>query len=199
MTLVVMAAFCAEIRRYEGPGAIAERLGATVFCVAYVGLLLGFIVQLRTLGDGRFGIAAIVSLVFVVKASDTGAYTAGRLFGRRKLAPRLSPGKTVEGVVGGVALALLASWLSLRVLPAWLLDGASRGVGSSADWIIFGLLLSAAGVLGDLAESLLKRDAGRKDSSDWLPGLGGVLDMLDSVLMAAPVAYWFWTCRLVGT
>jgi phosphatidate cytidylyltransferase len=131
----------------------------------------------------------------VVKMSDVGAYTVGRLAGRHKLAPVLSPGKTIEGALGGLLFACLGSWIALRwVLPA--MTGAVA-VYSNWGWLVYGLLVGLAGILGDLAESLIKRDVGRKDSSDWLPGFGGVLDMLDSVLLAAPVAYLCWAFGVV--
>ncbi|MHC4589988.1 MAG: phosphatidate cytidylyltransferase, partial [Planctomycetota bacterium] len=109
----------------------------------------------------------VVGVVVATKACDTGAYFTGRAVGRHKLIPWLSPGKTWEGLIGGVALATAV-----------------------------GLALAAASRLGDLAVSLFKRGAGMKDSSTMLPGLGGVLDVLDSPLMVAPVAYWILTLAL---
>jgi phosphatidate cytidylyltransferase len=139
---------------------------------------------------GRFGIAAIASLAIVVKMCDIGAYTFGRLLGRRKMTPVLSPGKTWEGAVGGLAFACLGSWLALN----WLAPALSAGLAprSAWCWLGYGLFVGIAGILGDLAEPLIKRDVGRKDSSAWMPGFGGVLDLLDSVLFAAPVAFLCW-------
>jgi phosphatidate cytidylyltransferase len=133
----------------------------------------------------------------VVKMGDIGAYAIGRLIGRHKLAPRLSPGKTIEGVVGALAFSCLASWAVFRWLtPVW--TPSSVRPGPWWGWIAFGLVVSVAGIVGDLAESLLKRDVGLKDSSHWLPGFGGVLDMLDSLLLSAPVAWLLWATGMVG-
>lgn len=191
ITLVVIAAFVVEFPGYEDGSDAVRRVAGAVLAVAYVGLLLSFVVQMRALGGGADGVAAILALLIVVKGSDIGAYTFGRLFGRHRLAPRLSPGKTLEGVAGGMAFGCLGAWFALAVLLPWLSDMPERGV-RVWQWLAFGLLVSAAGVAGDLAESLLKRQAGAKDSSTWMPGFGGVLDLLDSVLVAAPVAYACW-------
>ena len=139
-------------------------------------------------------------MIAIVKMSDIGQYTAGRLFGKHKLAPTVSPGKTWEGVVGGVVFALRRGLADDDVRCAgdatgrWDVCGRLR----LGDWRLFAVALVAAGIVGDLAESLLKRDAGVKDSSTWMPGFGGVLDLLDSLLGAAPVAYLFWAMGWVG-
>jgi phosphatidate cytidylyltransferase len=121
--------------------------------------------------------------------SDTGQYFVGRKFGRHKLAPRISPGKTWEGVAGGAAFAIATACLVFH------LSGRSTGFFAT---IFYALSLAAAGIVGDLSESMIKRDAGLKDSSTWMPGFGGVLDMLDSLLVAGPVAYLFWALGWVG-
>jgi phosphatidate cytidylyltransferase len=134
-------------------------------------------------------------VIAIVKMGDIGAYTVGRLLGRHKLAPTLSPGKTIEGAAGAIAFGCFASWLVFRfLLPAVTEQEASN----SLNWIPYGIVVSIAGMIGDLAESLLKRDLGRKDSSAWLPGFGGVLDILDSLLLSAPVGYTCWLLGLVG-
>jgi phosphatidate cytidylyltransferase len=187
--LCVLAAFIVEIQRFEKPGEAITRLAVTIFGFAYVGILLTFVVQLP-------GLLAILSLVIVVKMGDTGAYTVGRLIGRHKMAPRLSPGKTWEGAVGAAAFAVIGSWFIFNVIGGMLIP--NRSALEPWRWIVFGLVVGVAGLLGDLAESLLKRDAGRKDSSPWMPGFGGVLDLLDSILFAAPVAYFCWATSLVN-
>jgi phosphatidate cytidylyltransferase len=189
-TLIV---FLGEMRRYQRPGGITANIATAVFAMVYVGVMLGFAVQLRL----AWGIGALVSWVIVVKMGDIGAYTVGRLIGRHKMAPILSPGKTVEGAFGALAFACLGSWAAF----AWLVPAVSPATlpaGPSWGWFPFGLLLGGAGLLGDLAESLLKRDVGCKDSSRWLPGFGGVLDILDSLLLTAPIAWLCWLFGLVG-
>ncbi len=198
-TLMVLAAFCVEMRRYTGPGRVMEQLATSIFALAYVGLLFSFLAQMRLLAGGALGVPAIASLVIVVKMGDTGAYTVGRLIGRRKLAPVLSPGKTIEGAIGGLAFACLGAWIAIEWLaPLMRSEYAATSATPSWGWLAYGLIVGLAGMLGDLAESLIKRDLGRKDSSDWMPGFGGVLDVLDSILFAAPVAYLCWAFGLVG-
>jgi phosphatidate cytidylyltransferase len=191
--LAVLAAFVGEMHRYDRPGGVMERLGLTVLGIAYCGLLLAFVVQMRLLGPegriGGWGVAAIASLVIVVKMCDIGAYTFGRLLGRHKMTPVLSPGKTWEGAAGGLAFACLGSWAALNWLAPAMTGLPPRPMWC---WLGYGVIVGIAGILGDLAESLIKRDVGRKDSSTWMPGFGGVLDLLDSVLFAAPVAFLCW-------
>lgn len=187
--LVVLTAFLGEMRRYERPGGVMVNVALAIFGVAYVGLLLSFCAQLRLLGGPTDGLIALAALVIVVKMGDTGAYTVGRLFGRHKMAPVLSPGKTWEGLAGGLAFALIGAWMAFHLLPSRM--GHTLGQ-ASWSWLLFGALVGVTGILGDLAESLFKRDVGRKDSSTWLPGFGGILDVLDSILFAAPVAYLCW-------
>ena len=193
-----------QMARYDGSTGAIVNLASSVFAMVYIGVFLSFVVQLRTLGapaavaDTGWGMIAIVSLIAVVKIGDIGAYTVGRLCGRHKLAPAISPGKTWEGLAGGLVFACIGAYLTIGLLaPALDLVPADRAR-PWLGWIAYGLAVGAAGVLGDLAESLLKRDAGRKDSSDWMPGFGGVLDILDSILGAAPVAYLFWVLHVVG-
>jgi phosphatidate cytidylyltransferase len=189
--MTVLAAFCAEMARYEKPGRVTGDLAATLLGVVYVGLMLGLIVQLRVL----WGLGALASLVIVVKMGDTGAYTVGKLIGRHKMSPTISPGKTWEGAAGALVFACLGSWITF----GWLVPrlGSPFPPGPSWGWLVFGLLLGTVGMLSDLAESLLKRDVGRKDSSRWMPGFGGVLDVIDSLLLSAPVAYACWAFGLV--
>jgi len=199
----LLVAVIGEIWRYRQPGNTIINLALAALSILYIGGLMGFLIQLRLLDIGgsvsRGGLLAMISTIVVVKGADTGAYVAGSLWGSRKMAPGISPGKTWEGLLGGLALAVVGALLTLGPLARAL------GCESDASWLLwligtvaYGLVVSGVGVLGDLAESLLKRDAGVKDSSSWLPGLGGVLDLLDSLLLAAPVAYLFWVMGLVG-
>lgn len=188
--------FVVEMARYQQPGRSTMQLASGMLVLAYVGWLTTFLIQLRFLGGNAMGMAALATMIVVVKMCDIGAYTVGRLVGRHKMTPRLSGGKTWEGLFGGLAFACFASWCAFR----WLLPAVASNTSafpSAYAWLTFGLLVGIAGVLGDLAESLLKRDLGCKDSSTWMPGFGGVLDVLDSLLFAAPIAYLAW-CWLIA-
>lgn len=192
LALGVILAFGGEMWRFKraGEGSIVNTALA-IFAMVYVGGLMSFLAKLRLDTDGDRGLFAFLSVPIIVKLADTGAYATGRMFGRHKMTPLLSPGKTWQGAFGGVLFGCLGSWLAFT----YLLPALSRTPLSQPHLIAvlaYGLALTAAGMHGDLAESLLKRDMQRKDSSTWLPGLGGVLDIVDSVLIAAPVAYLFW-------
>jgi phosphatidate cytidylyltransferase len=192
LSLSFVAALAAEVVRYPGSSRQIEHLAASAFAMLYVGLLFSFLVELRFVGPGGgWGLAALVSLILIVKLADVGAYVVGRLVGRRKLAPRLSPGKTIEGSVGGLLFAVGGSWLALVVLFPLIARESTPEIGP-AQWLGYGLTVAVGGMFGDLAESLVKRELGRKDSSDWMPGFGGVLDLVDSLLLAAPLAYLWW-------
>ena len=205
LMVAVLMTVVDEMIRYQKPGVATLRMSQAVLAIAYCGGLMGFAVQLRLLGggpwgdDGRWGMVALLSLVAVVKANDTGAYAFGRLFGKHKMTPLLSPGKTWEGIAGGTVFSIIAAAISLGPLARSMgLDVESN---AGRHWVtagVYGVIVGAAGVLGDLAISLLKRDSGLKNSSSWMPGFGGVLDLLDSILLAAPVAYLFWVSHLVG-
>ncbi|MEX0586136.1 MAG: phosphatidate cytidylyltransferase, partial [Pirellulales bacterium] len=159
-----------------------------------VGLTMSCFTELRLLDPYELGLLPLISLIAVAKACDTGAYTFGRLFGRHKMSPIISPGKTIEGAVGGLLAACAASYAVFWPYTVAFLSGHDepKRFGGAWGWLAFGLLVGAAGMFGDLAESMLKRDAGVKDSSTWLPGLGGVLDILDSLLLSAPIALGWW-------
>ena len=190
LTICTLASFVIEMRFFQEPGQAISNLAASALALMYVGLLASFLVQLRL----AFGVGALVSLIIVVKMGDTGAYLVGRLLGRHKMAPTISPGKTWEGAAGAVFFACLGAWLSwLFFFPATNVAGSAAA--SKWAWIPYGIAVAVAGIFGDLAESLLKRDAGRKDSSTWMPGFGGVLDVLDSLLFAAPVGWGFWVLQ----
>lgn len=197
MALVVGLAFVGEMQRYKEPGAVIVHVALVVFAVAYVAFQFNFLLLLRTFNSNRWGMTALLSVVLVTKMSDTGAYFCGRLLGRHKMTPLLSPKKTIEGGIGGIVVACLSSYaFFVWVAPGMLGDDAT----DSPLWgiILYGVLVAIAGMVGDLAESLLKRDMQCKDSSTWMPGLGGVLDILDSLLVAGPVAYLCWVAGIVG-
>jgi phosphatidate cytidylyltransferase len=161
--------------RTPSPGVLTD-IAAAVFPVIYLGLPLGTFVALHALA----GREAVLLLLATIIVSDSAQYFTGRLFGRHKLSPAISPKKTVEGAVGGFILAPLV----MAALATWWLPGKTTG------WVLLvGLAIVGLGIAGDLFESLLKRSAGVKDSSALIPGHGGVLDRIDAMLFAAPVFY----------
>lgn len=154
-------------------------LAITVFGMFYVSWLLGHLVLLRGLTNGK---SFVFYSLLVVWSGDTGAYYAGRAFGRHPLAPVISPKKTIEGAVGGLLASLtgslLAKWTFLPLL-------------SVQDALVLGVLLGMIEQAGDVCESMLKRAVNVKDSGTLLPGHGGILDRLDGVMFAAPVLYYY--------
>lgn len=195
LALSIGLAFGDGIGRYREATESLLRFALATVVIAYVGFLFTFPVHLLWVGqgdaaDGTRGLFALGSLILIVKMGDVGAYTVGRLVGRTKLAPQISPGKTLEGFFGGMAFAWFAAWFCWNLLGPWWLSVPAGGIAWT--WSLYALVANAAGTLGDLAESLLKRSVGRKDSSLWMPGFGGVLDLVDSILMAGPVAFLFW-------
>jgi phosphatidate cytidylyltransferase len=179
---VVLAAFLEEMAVFQEPGSSVVRVALAVWLAAYLGLLPCFLAQLRWLPDQR-GTLAVALAIFVPKMCDTGAYFTGRLIGRHRMAPVLSPKKTLEGAAGGLTLAVLTAVALSRLGPA-VPGGLMAEIG-------FGLTVGLAGMFGDLAESLIKRDCLAKDASQVMPGFGGVLDVVDSIIFAAPVSYWW--------
>lgn len=178
-TASVLVALLGEMARYERAGASVVRVALQMFAVCYLGLLPSFFIRLRWLPEAS-GLA-LAAAVFVPKCGDIGAYATGRLFGRHPFTPRLSPKKTWEGFVGGMLFAV-ATAIGVGQLGPLFRHGTGHAVA-------FGLAVGLAGVLGDLAESMIKRDGLVKDASAAIPGFGGVLDVIDSVVFAAPVAY----------
>jgi len=182
MILVFVGALLTFSQNKNVQGVVAAA-GAVMFAMVYLGLMMGFFLAIRRNHSAWW----IVGIVLTTKACDSGAYFTGRSLGRHKLIPWLSPGKTWEGLFGGVVTSILSgmllAWLSQRFLS----DSDQISIRLGAVW---GLIFGLVGVFGDLVKSLLKRGAGIKDSSSMLPGLGGVLDVLDSPLMVAPVAFW---------
>ncbi|MBW3610522.1 MAG: CDP-archaeol synthase [Actinobacteria bacterium] len=159
-------------------------LAVTVFGVAYVGLLGSFAALMLTFPNG---IGILIGVVLVVALNDAAALFIGSRLGQRPLAPDISPGKTVEGVVGGAVVGVVTGWLGLGIIG---LHPWSPGTG-----IALGLLVAVAAPLGDLCESMIKRDLGLKDMGSILPGHGGLLDRFDALLFVLPAAYYL--CRLL--
>jgi phosphatidate cytidylyltransferase len=151
-------------------------LSVMMLAVLYVGVPLGTLAWVRV----AHGPAALTWLVGVIAISDSAQYYTGTLLGRRKLAPVISPKKTIEGAIGGLIAAPIAGW----AIGLWALPGREPAVVAGVAFV-----LTVAGIVGDLFESLLKRSVGVKDSSQLIPGHGGVLDRVDAYLFAAPVFY----------
>jgi len=187
LTIILLAVMVGAVLRRQGRGAITDMAG-TLLGVLYVGLLSSYFFLLRDLPgqaagrpeDGGWVLLAVLIITWVY---DTGAYGTGLLWGRHPLMPRVSPKKSVEGAVGGLVWGLLAALLLSRVFFRELL--------SLRDFLVVALIAGLIGPLGDLAESLIKRDAQAKDTSGILPGHGGVLDRFDSLLFIVPAVYWY--------
>jgi len=166
------------------PGTAERRIKdttITAFGVLYVGLTLSTVVSTRVLAGGEW---LVLFLAVVTWAGDTGAYYAGTLWGKHLLAPKISPKKTVEGLLGGIGLAVAAAFLA----QVWFVPQLQP-----MDTVILGVVLTGAGLFGDLWESAIKRRAGVKDSGSILPGHGGMLDRIDSLLFTAPTFYYYVT------
>lgn len=183
ITLCVFAAFFAQWARSGTSGAI-RNISATVFGFLYIPFLGCHVLDMRhlALGDRAIGEQAVISFILVAKCVDMGAYFVGKGIGRTPMSPVLSPKKTVEGLVGGLTFGV-AVGLLLHLSPA-------MRIAPMVWTVTVCVAIGVAGQLGDLAESMLKRNAEVKDSSGTVPGLGGVLDVIDCLLVAAPVSYY---------
>ena len=175
MSAIVVLGAMALPRWRGGPDALGHA-AASLFPLLYLGLPIGALVSIR---ETR-GREALFLLMLTVIVSDTAQYYTGRLFGRRLLAPAISPKKTIEGAVGGFVFGTLL----LAGVGAWWLASVPLPIRAA-----LGATIVALGIVGDLFESMLKRSAGVKDSSALIPGHGGVLDRIDALLFAAPVYY----------
>ena len=181
---ITIAVFLRQFPQKNNPKPL-ETIAGTLMGVIYISLLLSFFAKLLLSWGDHTGRLLILYLILVVKASDMGAYFVGCTFGRHKLIPRISPAKTWEGFFGGLLSAVVVSVLfyafakkSLGVLSLHLSDA-----------LILGILLGTIGTVSDLTESLFKRGAGVKDSGRMILGMGGILDVIDSLLFSAPALY----------
>ena len=185
LSLFAVVLFAVQAFRFKADfSKMLTGTGVTLLGVMYIAFLGGFLVATRMGFESSINLSTHLLGYFflVVFGSDTGAYFTGRALGRHKLAPAISPGKTVEGLIGGIltaaALAALSTWWFFHELPY--------------QWSIpLACVLAIAGVLGDLCESAMKRGAKTKDAASILPGHGGFLDRLDSLLFSAPILYYF--------
>ncbi|MGW6978772.1 phosphatidate cytidylyltransferase [Streptomyces sp. NPDC054932] len=184
MALTVLAVLV--WRMTEPPEDYLKDVTAGAFAAFYVPFLATFVAMLLTADDGP---QRVITFLLLTVVSDTGAYAVGWRFGKNKLAPRISPGKTREGLFGAVAFAMAAGALCME----FLIDGGSWWQG-----LLLGLAVAVSATLGDLGESMIKRDLGIKDMGTLLPGHGGIMDRLDSLLPTAPVV-WLLLAAFVGT
>ena len=171
-----LALFVAQALKFGTEGTI-RNVSASFFSIMYLGFLCLFILGIRI----SWGPWVLLMFIFTVKGSDIGAYTLGRLFGKHKMCPNISPGKTWEGLAGAALFGSLVSfgfsYFSGTMTPLWAIG--------------FGAVFGVLGQMGDLVESMIKRDAASKDSSANIPGFGGILDVIDSPLATAPAAFAF--------
>ncbi len=152
-------------------------ISLTLFGILYVSWFLSFVIRIRFIPNGIFWVAFLLA---VTKSADIGAYFVGTLFGRHPLIPHISPKKSVEGTLGGVVLSVVTALALKSYIPVAM---------STAHVAAIGFLIGIVGQVGDLSESLMKRSCNAKDSSSLLPGMGGVLDAVDSILFTAPIFY----------
>ena len=191
LTMSFVALLALEALRYREPGRSMESLGGNLLTVFYAGGLMAVTAQLRWFPNPQTGYFAIASMIICVKCGDTFAYAFGRLWGKRKLAPILSPGKTQMGFVGAIFGSTLGGWLWLTF--AGRLFDVTIAPGSLCNVLAYSAVIGLIGLVGDLCESLIKRDVQKKDSAILMPGFGGLLDLLDSLLFAGPFALAWWT------
>jgi phosphatidate cytidylyltransferase len=184
LVLAVSLVYYTRNKTFEG---IVGAAGGTMLAFVYLGLMFGFVLAIRR----EHSVWILLWVILVTKNCDTGAYFTGTAIGRHKLIFWLSPGKTWEGLAGGIAFAALSGFVGLWLIRA--LGGTNPGERLPPLWTgaVAGAIFGAFGQAGDLIASLFKRDAGLKDSSHLLPGFGGVLDIIDSPLLVAPIGYWW--------
>jgi phosphatidate cytidylyltransferase len=185
MTVPAVLAFAvllSILARYPGKTVFIDPPFLYLLGVLYISLFLSYLIVLY---NGPSGRESIFFVLIVLWCNDSGAYAFGRMLGRRKLSPLVSPNKTVEGAAGGAVCGLVAA-LALKIVLVTALSFTQAAA--------LGLVISLAGQAGDLCESALKRHFGCKDSGNMLPGHGGMLDRIDSLLFAAPLAYY---CKMM--
>lgn len=176
VAFVTLMLFIMQFGRRDSSQAIVG-ISTTMFGIFYVSWFLSFLIKIKYLPGG---ILLVSFLLLVTKSSDIGAYFIGNKLGRHSLIPRISPAKSIEGTIGGLLFSIFAALISHIYLKI-----------PYAHLIVLGIILGTIGQIGDLCESLIKRDCQVKDSGTSLPGMGGVLDLIDSLLFAAPIFYFY--------
>ncbi len=183
IVLVLLLIFILQLNRRDNTNAIVG-ISTTLFGVLYVSWFFSFLIKIRFLLPGIGGIKLLGFILLITKCGDMGALLVGSKIGKHPLLPRVSPNKTIEGSVGSFVFSAVAAILSRSLLPA--------GLNFSLIHIaVIGFVFGGIGQLGDMSESLIKRDCNVKDSGKLLPALGGVLDAIDSLLFSAPVFYFY--------
>ncbi|MEI8176529.1 MAG: phosphatidate cytidylyltransferase, partial [Candidatus Omnitrophota bacterium] len=177
IVIISFFVFVLQFTRRDNSEALTE-ISITLLGILYISWFFSFMLRLKYLPNGA---DLITFLLLVTKAGDTGAYIIGTTMGRHNLIPRISPKKTVEGTIGGFITSIGVAFFVRKFL----------GNASIADALILGALLGVLSQIGDLSESLIKRDCKVKDAASYLPGLGGVLDIIDSLLFTTPIFYFY--------
>lgn len=180
ISIALVTVFILQFSKRESTNAVVS-ISTTMFGIVYIAWFFSFMIKLKILAHGT---ALVGCLLLITKGADIGAYLVGVKWGKRSLLPRISPKKTIEGSLGGITFGMACALISKTFLPelpyfAW------------NNMIFLGVMLSILALLGDLSESLIKRDCSAKDSSSILPGMGGVLDVIDSLLFTAPAFYFY--------
>jgi phosphatidate cytidylyltransferase len=186
VSLIGCAAYYFPDFQANSPQFVRSILAGWISC--YFGICFSMAIAVRMIGPPSWGLFLLIGLVVVTKLADSGAYFAGRALGRTKLCPKVSPNKTVEGLLGGMVVSSLGAWIYFGPFADALLGDSTVGI-SLAGSAIVGVCLTLAGLQGDLLESVFKREFGCKDSGTMLPGLGGLWDVTDSILPAVVVGY----------
>ncbi len=176
IVLMLLFLIVMQLKRRENSGVIAD-ISTTLFGILYICWFFSFLIKIRYLPGG---IGLLAAVIIITKFADIGAYLIGTCCGKHPLLPRISPKKSVEGAIGGLVFGILAAFACKPFLNF-----------SDVKLLFAGIVLSVLGQLGDLSESLLKRDCNVKDSSNLIPGIGGILDLIDSLLFTAPVFYFY--------
>lgn len=176
IVLALLALILMQLRRGKSSGVVSS-ISTTIFGILYVSWFFSFMIKIRFMANG---LGLLVALLLITKLGDIGAYIVGKRFGKNPLIPQISPNKSVEGAFAGLGFSVLAGLASRPFIHY-----------SYLHLMFLGIFLGILAQLGDLSESLIKRDCGVKDSGNLLPGLGGVLDLIDSLLFTAPVFYFY--------
>ena len=176
IVLMLLFLIIMQLKRRENSGVITD-ISTTLFGILYICWFFSFLIKIRYLNGG---VGLLASVIIITKFADIGAYLIGSRFGKHPLLPRISPKKSIEGAIGGLGFGILGAFICKPWLGFGFLQLLSVGV-----------ILSVLGQLGDLSESLIKRDCNVKDSGNSIPGIGGVLDLIDSLLFTAPAFYFY--------